>query len=64
VACHESDVIGFDLKTGKAVGNLRASAGIATTPLLLGGRLFLGLLDKTVVGFELASFGTDPVPTR
>lgn len=64
VACHESDVIGFDLKTGKAVGNLRTSAPIGTAPLLLGGRLFLGLLDRSVVGFELASLGAEPVPAR
>lgn len=60
VACHESDVLGFDLKTGKSVGNLRTSARIGTPPLLMGGRLFVGLLDRSVVGFELASFGAQP----
>lgn len=55
VACHERDVIGFDVSTGRAVGNLRASAQIGTPPLLLGGRLFLGLKDRSVVGYELAS---------
>jgi outer membrane protein assembly factor BamB len=64
VACHESDVVGVDLKTGKAVGNLRTAARIGTTPLLLGGRLFIGLLDRSVVGFELASFGAEPAPAR
>jgi len=55
VACHERDVIGFDVSTGRAVGNLRAAAQIGTPPLLLGGRLFLGLKDRSVVGYELAS---------
>jgi outer membrane protein assembly factor BamB len=63
VACHESDVIGFDLKTGKAVGNLRTTARIGTSPLLLGGRLFLGLLDRSVVGFELGGIEAEPAPT-
>ncbi len=55
VACHEKDVIGFDVKTGRAVGNLRTTAQIGTPPLLLDGRLFLGLKDRSVVGYELAS---------
>ena len=62
VACHEKDVIGFDVKTGRPVGNLRTTARIGTPPLLLDGWLFLGLRDRSVVGFELASFS--PALTR
>lgn len=53
VACHESDVIGFDVRTGKPVGSLRTSARVGTPPLLLDGRLFLGLRDRSVVGYSL-----------
>ena len=60
VACHEKDVIGFDVKTGRPVGNVRTIALIGTPPLLLGGRLFLGLKDRSVVGFELAGFSSTP----
>ncbi len=60
VACHEKDVIGFDVKTGRPVGNLRTTARIGTPPLLLEGRLFLGLKDRSLVGFELASFTAAP----
>ena len=64
VACHEKDVIGFDVKTGRPVGNLRTIALIGTPPLLLGGRLFLGLKDRSVVGFELAGFSSTPAPSE
>ena len=64
VACHEKDVIGFDMKTGRPVGNLRTTARIGTPPLLLDGRLFLGLRDRSVVGFELASFSATLTPSE
>ena len=57
VACHENDARrASSVKTGKPVGSLRTAARIGTPPLLLGGRLFLGLRDRTVVAFELAGF--------
>ncbi len=59
VACHESDILGFALKTGMPVGALRTSAPLQTAPLLLGGRLFVGLRDRTVVAFELASLSAE-----
>jgi outer membrane protein assembly factor BamB len=64
VACHEKDVIGFNVKTGTPVGNLRTTARIGTPPLLLDGRLFLGLRDRSVVGFELASFSATLTPSE
>src|SRR6266545_2022576 len=63
-ACHEKDVIGFNVKTGTPVGNLRTTARIGTPPLLLDGRLFLGLRDRSVVGFELASFSATLTPSE
>jgi outer membrane protein assembly factor BamB len=59
VACRESDILGFALKTGKPVGALRTAAPLHTAPLLLGGRLFVGLRDRTVAAFELASLSAD-----
>jgi outer membrane protein assembly factor BamB len=64
VACHEKDVIGFDVKTGRPVGNLRTIALIGTPPLLIGGRLFVGLRDRSVVGFELAGFSSTLAPSE
>jgi len=64
VACYEKDVIGFDVNTGRPVGNLRTTALIGTPPLLLDGRLFLGLRDRSVVGFELAGFTATLPPSE
>jgi outer membrane protein assembly factor BamB len=67
VACHENDLVGLSTKTGKPVGSLRTAARIGTPPLVLGGKLFLGLRDRTVVAFELAGFAAPveaaPPPT-
>ncbi len=59
VACHETDVLGFDLRTGRPLGGLRAAAPILTPPLVVGRRLFLGLRDRTVVALDL---GVSPSP--
>ncbi len=55
VACHENEVLGFDLRTGKAVGGLRTTAVIGTPPLVVGRRLFLGLRDRTAVALDLGT---------
>jgi outer membrane protein assembly factor BamB len=55
VACHENEVLGFDLRTGKAIGGLRTTAVIATPPLVRARRLFLGLRDRTAVGLDLGA---------
>ncbi len=59
VACHETEVLGFDLRTGRPLGGLRATAPIRTPPLVVGRRLFLGLRDRTVVALDL---GAAPAP--
>ncbi len=55
VACHETEVLGFDLRTGRPVGGLRTTAPIRTPPLVVGRRLFLGLRDRTVVALDLGA---------
>lgn len=59
VACHETEVLGFDLRTGRPLGGLRTTAAIRTPPLVVGRRLFLGLRDRTVVALDL---GAPPSP--
>jgi len=59
LACRETEVLGYDLVTGKPLGGLRATAEIRTAPLVIGRRLFLGLRDRTVVALDL---GVSPAP--
>jgi outer membrane protein assembly factor BamB len=55
VACHETEVLGFDLRTGKAIGGLRTTAVIATPPLVVRRRLLLGLRDRSAVALDLGA---------
>jgi outer membrane protein assembly factor BamB len=55
VACHENEVLGFDLRTGKAIGGLRTTAVIATRPVVVRRRLFLGLRDRTAIALDLGA---------
>jgi outer membrane protein assembly factor BamB len=55
VACHENELLGFDLRTGRPIGGLRTTAVIGTPPLIVGRRLFLGLRDRTTVALELGA---------
>jgi outer membrane protein assembly factor BamB len=55
VACHENELLGYDLRTGKAVGGLRTTAVIATPPFVVKRRLFLGLRDRTAIALDLGS---------
>ena len=57
VACHENEILGFDLKTGARHGGLKTTAQIRTPPLLLDGRLYLGLRNRSVVALKLAEPG-------
>jgi outer membrane protein assembly factor BamB len=55
VACHENEVLGFDLRTGRPIGGLRTTAVIATPLLVVERRLFLGLRDRTAIALELGA---------
>jgi outer membrane protein assembly factor BamB len=61
VACHENEILGFDLKTGTRHGGLKTTAQIRTPPLLLDGRLYVGLRNRSVVALKLAGEG-EPAP--
>jgi outer membrane protein assembly factor BamB len=60
VACHENELVGVSLLSGKAVGALKLTAEIRTVPLLDKGRLFVGLRDRSVVALQLAAGGSEP----
>ena len=61
VACQESDLVGFNLKDGRASGSFRLPAEIRTPPQQDGGRLYVGLRDRSVVALALAGLA-DPGP--
>jgi outer membrane protein assembly factor BamB len=55
IACHEDEILGFDVDTGESAGSLRTDAQIRTPPLIEGGRVFVGLRNRSVVAFALPS---------
>jgi hypothetical protein len=54
VACQESDIVGIDPATGRRVGVFKTTAEMQTVPLVAGGRLYVGLRDRTVVCLQFA----------
>jgi outer membrane protein assembly factor BamB len=59
VACYgtrpkESFVVGFDVRTGRRLGDLKTTAELATPPIVLGDALVAGLRDRSVVRLALA----------
>ena len=65
IACHENEILGFHLDTGESAGTLRTDAQIRTPPLVEGGRIFVGLRNRTVVAFALPPrlpAGSAPTP--
>lgn len=64
VACQETDILGFDARTGARLGALQTPAEIRTPPVVVGERLFVGLRDRSVVALALnqAPFAA-PSPT-
>jgi outer membrane protein assembly factor BamB len=63
VACHENEILGFDLKTGTRQGGLKTTAQIRTPPLLLDGRIYLGLRNRSVVALKLPVAGEPAGPS-
>jgi outer membrane protein assembly factor BamB len=55
VACHENELLGFELRKGRPIGGLRTTAVIATPPIVVSRRLFLGLRDRTAVALDLGA---------
>jgi outer membrane protein assembly factor BamB len=53
VACLENEILGFDLATGRRVGSLKTAEAMRTAPILVGGRLFVGLRNRAVQALDL-----------
>lgn len=53
IACHENEILGFDLETGRSVGSLRTAAEIRSPPVIAGRRIFVGLRNRSVVAYAL-----------
>jgi outer membrane protein assembly factor BamB len=62
IACHENEILAFDVRTGDSAGSLRTAAQIRTPPLVTGGRIFVGLRDRSVVALALPA-DARPRPT-
>ncbi len=63
VACFETDLVGFDGRTGRRLGGLKVASTLATAPVLVGTRLFVGLRDRgTLSAVDLATAAPEPTP--
>jgi len=60
IACHEDEILGFDIRTGKSSGNLRTLAEIRTPPLVADQQLFLGLRNRTLVALAIPNIPVLP----
>lgn len=57
IACHENEILGFDLAEGRSLGSLRTAAEIRTAPLISGRQIFVGLRNRSVVAYTVPSLG-------
>lgn len=65
LACHESELLGFERRSGRPAGGLRTAAEIRAPPLVAAGRLFIGLRDRSVLAYALPAAPPPPVdPAR
>jgi outer membrane protein assembly factor BamB len=60
IACQESDIVGLDPATGRRVGVFKTTAEMQTAPLPAGGRLYVGLRDRTVVCLQFGGIPEEP----
>jgi outer membrane protein assembly factor BamB len=51
IACHENEILGFEIETGRSAGSLRTAAEIRTPPVIAGRRIFVGLRNRKVVAY-------------
>jgi outer membrane protein assembly factor BamB len=64
VACHEAELVGYDGRNGKRLGSLKLPAPFATRPVLLAGRVVLGLRgEAAVVALQVPAPGASPSPS-
>jgi len=62
LACQETDLVGLDPATGRRVGVFKTTAEMQTVPLAAGGRLFVGLRDRSVVSLEFGGATEETTP--
>jgi outer membrane protein assembly factor BamB len=53
IACHEDEILGFNLRSGDSSGSLRTVAEIRTPPVVSEGQLFVALRNRTLASFAL-----------
>jgi outer membrane protein assembly factor BamB len=59
VACLESDIVGFDGRTGAYLGRFRVPAEIHAAPIVIGDHLYVAQRDRSVAAYVL-----DQTPKR
>jgi outer membrane protein assembly factor BamB len=64
VACLENLLVAFDALTGAKAGTFATPAEIRTPPILAGGLVVLGLRDRSVIAYALASAAPKPTPAE
>ena len=62
VACHENEIVGFTMASGRPAGSLRTTTEIRTPLLLAGDRVVVGLRDRSVVAYSLPEAPADTTP--
>jgi outer membrane protein assembly factor BamB len=61
VACHENEIAGYATGDGRSLGSLKLPAEMWGAPVLAGGRLYVGLRDRSVMALQLAGLeSSDP----
>jgi len=60
IACLENEIVAVAPETGRRAGTFRTPAEIRTPPLFVGGRVVVGLRDRSVVGYVPAGVAVEP----
>jgi outer membrane protein assembly factor BamB len=53
VACLDNRIVGFDVRTGRPLGELRTNDGMLGPPILVADRAYVALRDRSVVAYAL-----------
>ena len=62
LACLENEIIAIAPESGRRTGTYRTPAEIRTPPLFVGGRIVVGLRDRSVVAYAPAGVPIEPPP--
>jgi outer membrane protein assembly factor BamB len=64
VACLDNQLVGFDARTGRSLGEMKTTAPILEAPLLVGSRLYAALRSRSVVAYALNLSPAAPLGAR